>query len=146
MSIASLLCVITSCTKNESEVQITPQIPYSIPCLEWKAEKNRVIKYMNGFNLKDEEPNYLYYDGKKIENLVSYQFQNDELCTVSLTIPNSSTSLADLKYTFNTYVYLGEINGVLVFVNEVENTVATISTFIKDNALYYALGWGQLYP
>lgn len=146
LSAISILIVITSCESDDNDQSTNKKIPYSIPCLEWKAPKDKVSIYMEGFALTGEETNYLYYTGKKVENIISYQFQEDGLDMVALTIPNTSVSLTDLKSTLNKYIYLGEINGVQVYVNEAENTLATISTFATDNISYYAVGWSQLTP
>lgn len=140
----SILIVITSCESDDNDQSTNKKMPYSIPCLEWKAPKGKVLIYMDGFTLTGEETNYLYYTGKKVENIISYQFQDGGLDMAALTIPNTSISLTDLKSTLNKYIYLGEIDGVQVYVNEAENTLATISSFVKDNISYYAVGWSQL--
>lgn len=137
---AILVYIFTSCTKDEEAPA------YSMPCLDWKANKNNVADYMKDFTLEDEEPNYLYYAGKKIEYYISYEFLDNLLCTVAVIIPNSSISLSDLEGTLGTYTYLGELNGTQIFVNEKKNTVATINTYLKDKACYYAIAWSRLYP
>ncbi|MFV0328719.1 MAG: hypothetical protein ACK5M3_00420 [Dysgonomonas sp.] len=146
LSVISILFVITSCESDDNDQSSNKKIPYSIPCLEWKAPKDKVLIYMDGFTLTGEETNYFYYTGKKVENIISYQFQDGSLDVVALTIPSTSVSLSDLKSTLNKYIYLGEIDGVLVYANEAENTLATISTFVKNNILYYAVGWSPLNP
>lgn len=144
LSVTILFCTITSCSDDHKDSDSDPKGTYSKPCLDWGAEKNIVSNYMNGFNLTDEETDYLYYAGKKTENIISYQFKDGKLCTAALTIPSSSTSLSALNSTFSAYISLGEINSAQVYVNETKNIVATISTVVKGGTSYYAIGWRQL--
>lgn len=123
-----------------------PQSPTSSNkiCTKWGISKDEVIDYMNNYETGIIDDNFLCYQGKNEVQTISYQISDDKLQASLVIIPSEKTSLSELQASFKKYEYLGEKNGINIYVSEAENTIATISQKTISNTTYYAIGYTAL--
>lgn len=136
--VAVMLFALSGCSDDSDE---SPQgtISSNTVCTKWGASKSEVMDYMKNYEMKAMENGFICYDGKNEAQTVSYQFQDDGLQASLLLIPEENTSLEELKSSFGRYEYLGEKNGLDIYVSEATNTMVTIGT--KGGNSYFAVGY-----
>ena len=113
-------------------------------CTEWGASKSEVLDIMKSYETNADENDFICYTGKHNVHPISYQFQDDGLQSSLVMIPEDKTTKASLQALFNRYEYLGEKDGMEIYVSNTENTMAAITRTISGNAIYYAIGYTVL--
>lgn len=143
LAVAVMLFALSGCSDDSDE---SPQgtISSNTVCTKWGASKSEVMDYMKNYEMKAMENSFICYDGKKETQTVSYQFQDDGLQASLLLIPEENTSLEKLKSSFDRYEYLGEKNGLDIYVSEAANTMVTIGKKTKEDDTYFAVGYVML--
>lgn len=140
--ISVILLIFNGCSDDSNE----PQSPISsnMVCTNWGASKAEVMKHMKKFEMKIMDNDFICYNGKNNIQTISYQFQNDELHASLILIPQDNTSLSEIQSSFSKYEYIGEKNGIEIYVSEKTNTMATIALSVKGGTSYYAVGYTVL--
>lgn len=144
LAVAVMLCALSGCIDDSDE---SPQGTTSsnTVCTKWGASKSEVMDYMKDYEMNAmENDGFICYDGKNEAQTISYQFQDDGLQASLLLIPEENTSLEKLKSSFGRYEYLGEKNGLDIYVSEAANTMVTIGKKTKGDDTYFAVGYVML--
>lgn len=113
-------------------------------CTDWKSSKSEVMDYMKNYEMSIMDNGFICYVGRNSVRTISYQFKDDELQASLILIPQDNVSLPELQSSFGEYEYLGESNGIDVYLSEATNTMATISRKSKGETAYYAIGYTAL--
>lgn len=134
--------IFNGCNDDSDE----PQGPFSsnMVCTKWGTSKSEVMDYMRNHEINTMENGFICYNGKNNVRTISYQFQDEELSTSLVLIPQDMTSLPELQSSFNNYEYLGEKNGTDIYISETTNTMAIITQKVKGETTYYAIGYTVL--
>lgn len=132
------------CGCSDDSENLQEMIPSSMVCTEWGASMSEVMDYMSDYEMNSMEDDFICYNGKNDVQTISYQFDEGILQASLVLIPEENMSLEDLKYSFSKYEYLGEKNGLDIYVNEITNTMVTIGTKINGNNTYYSVGYVEL--
>lgn len=137
--VAVMLFALSGCSDDSDESQGT--ISSNTVCTKWGASKSEVMNYMRNYEMKAMENGFICYDGKNEAQTISYQFQDDGLQASLLLIPEENTSLEELKSSFGRYEYLGEKNGLDIYVSEATNTMVMIGKKTKGDNPYFTVGY-----
>lgn len=140
--ISIVLFLFWGCSDDSEDSQ--EKIPSSMVCTEWGASMSAVMDYMSDYEMYSMEDDFICYNGKNDIKTISYQFDEGILQASLVLIPEENMSLEDLEYTFRKYEYLGEKNGLDIYVNETTSTMVTIGKKINGNNTYYSVGYVEL--
>lgn len=134
--------IFNGCSDDSDE----PQGPISsnVVCTNWGASKSEVMDYMKNYEMNLMDNDFICYIGRNSVQTISYQFQDEELQASLILIPQDKISLSELQSSFSKYEYLGEKNGLDIYVSETTNTMATIAQKVKGETTYYAIGYTVL--
>lgn len=116
----------------------------SVICTDWGASKSEVMDYMKNFKKSVDENDFICYIGKNSVQTVSYQFQNEGLQASLMIYSQDEISLSQLQLIFKNYDYLGELDGLHIYVSEAKNTMVTIAERKEGENEYYAVGYTDL--
>lgn len=134
--------VFNGCSDDSDESQ--EMINSYIVCTMWGVSMPEVMDYMKDSRINTRNMEYICYDGNNGIRTVSYYFQNKGLQASLLLIPETEVSLSELQASFDEYEYLGEKNSLDIYINESENTLVTIGKKVKEDNVYYAVGYTML--
>jgi len=137
--LAIALFTFSGCSDDSDEPQ-TMNTSNTV-CTKWGASKSEVMDYMKNREINAMENGFICYNGNNEIQTVSYQFQDDALQASLVLIPEEKTSLDKLKSSFGKYEYLGEKNGLDIYVSEAANTMVTIGKKTKGDNTYFAVGY-----
>lgn len=127
------------CSDDSDEPQHL--ISSNMICTNWGTSKSEVMNYMENYEINVLDNDFICYIGRNNIQTISYQFQNESLQASLMLIPQDKISLSELQLLFSTYEYLGEKNGLYIYVSEATNTMATISQKVKGESRYFAVGY-----
>ncbi len=137
--ITVMLFIFNGCSNDSDEPQVP--IPSNMICTNWGASKSEVIDYMKNYEMNIMDNDFICYIGRNNVQTISYQFQNESLQASLILVPQDKISLSELELLFSTYKYLGEKNGLDIYVSEATNTMVTITQKVKGETTYYAVGY-----
>lgn len=129
------------CGCNDDSDELQGVISSNSVCTQWGAPKSVVLDYMKNYEMNSMENGFICYDGKNEAQTISYKFQDGGLQAALLVISEEQTTLEDLKSSFGKYEYLGEKNGMYIYVSEASNTMVTIGKKLKSDNSYFVVGY-----
>lgn len=140
--ISVILIVFNGCSDDSDDPQ--NPISFNMVCTKWGASTSEVMDYMKNYKMNIMENDFICYNGRNKEQTISYQFQDEELLASLILISQDRTSMSELQSLFSQYEYLGEKNGLNIYINKTTNTMATIAQKLKGEIAYYAIGYTEL--
>ena len=140
ISLIFAVVFICSCEKTEFTMET-----YTKPLLQWGASEADIVNHMKDNSLISNSGGYMYYRGRRQEDVISYHLNNGQLTTVSTFVPRTITTLSHLTEEFKGYKYLGEISSHHIYINESTNTFATIGKSVKGKKKYFTINWTYLH-
>lgn len=134
-----LLFIFIGCSddSNEPENPLSSNVAY----LNWGAPKSEVMNYMKNYEMNIMDNDFICYIGRNNVQTISYQFQDNGLQASLILIPQDKITTSELQSSFSKYEYLGEKNGLNIYISETTNTLATIAQKVKGETTYYAIGY-----
>lgn len=132
-----MLFIFNGCSNDSDEPQIP--IPSNMICTNWGASKSEVIDYMKNYEMNIMDNDFICYIGRNNVQTISYQFQDNGLQASLILIPQDKITTSELQSSFSKYEYLGEKNGLNIYISETTNTLATIAQKVKGETTYYAI-------
>lgn len=113
-------------------VDPTPQpvSSYLEPYQTWGATKATVKNYMKGYEVSEEDEDYIVFDGKNLEEMYYYEFDNSELVMseVDFDIENMKKETLAAKLSAAKYELLLSSDTVEYYVSEDQKTLAGLMT------------------
>ena len=140
--ISVMLFIFNGCSDDADGSQ--DLISSNVVCTNWRASKSEVMDYMKNYEMNIMDNDFICYIGKNSVQTISYQFQNESLQASLILIPQDKISLSELQSSFSKFEYLGEKNGLDIYVSETTNTMVAIAQKVKGETTYYAVGYTVL--
>lgn len=110
----------------------------------WGASQDDIKAEMEGYILKKEDENFLYYYKDKWDQIVSYEFYDGKLCTTVLMIKNDRILETEMLNFIAEYTEIGKVDNSVLYYNEDKNTIATYSQNMVNASTYLTIGFTQL--
>ena len=110
----------------------------------WGASKDDIKAEMEGYILKKEDENFLYYYKDKWDQIVSYEFYDGKLCTTVLMIKNDRISELGMLDFITEYIEIGKVDNSVLYYNEDNNAIATYSQNMINASTYLTIGFTRL--
>jgi len=131
-------------TSSEGSFNVTVNASlnlYREPCLDFGASMSTVKSYMSGYTLSSEDDESLIYEGKGIEVLQLYMFENGAMKGVGIPIYMSSVSAEDLAtYLSERYVYIGKGDELLMLQSIDEKVIIGVKAqYLNKKAAYMVI-------
>lgn len=126
------------------KLEMQKEVPWKKVCIKWGTSSAKVKDMMRTYTLKNSSSTVLTYKGKYPVNAVSYQFAEDSLCAVVVLMDISRVDKKEIQSSFADYNALGENNSSELYVNYSTNTLATITSFQKEDSEYVSVGYADL--
>ncbi len=111
-------------------------------CLDWGCTQEDVESGMSNCKINYSNENIMVYYGWEDFFRISYQFDNGRL-QASLILININKDDA-IKKLYEGYLYIGEFNGIHIYLNETENVFSTLEQQTHDGKDYYAVGYTSI--
>ena len=113
-------------------------------CTQWGTSEEKVRDIMRTYSLKNTTSGTLTYKGKGIVDAVSYYFVEDSLCAVVVLMNSLLVDYQELRSSFSSYDYLGEVNSSELFVMYDKDNLVAITPFTKEDNNYLSVGYADL--
>lgn len=133
--IAIFVLFVTSCTKNESEIQQNSsdnqenvENTLNGATKEWGMPREEIISFMKGYvQVSGTGNDMLQFKNPKSNQYISYALQNDRLCATVIIV--DASAYPDLQAFLSECTYLGDLSNSSVYVNRTGNTMAAVWQF-----------------
>ncbi len=133
------ICVV-SCKEDDGTNNSINNKP-SITDIKIGSTHEEVINALPEDNVTEDGAN-LYCHNVGNYSVVAYDFSNDTLNAITLTVADSILSKVDIEKIFlKDYNYIGVVSSSDAYVNENNTQIAVIYSSSKDDVKYNSLSW-----
>ena len=133
----------TDTSNNEDRIP-TEEVLGNI-CIDWFSTADNVRQCMKGYHEHNNSTtDFIEYSNNSESINFAYRFKDSELISSVAIIPLASEiDQSDVlnKFNLSTYIYMGIVDGAKVYVNDTNNTMATVMTRTFDEISYLTIGF-----
>lgn len=140
-------CSSESSSLNEEVTDPNADNLLSNICTDWFSSPSDVDKKMEGYTQVSSTSEFSIYTTLDNSFDFGYSFINDKLVSAVALFPISEDTEANevvRKYKLDSYTFMGNINGYNVYMDDMSNTMATVSNKTLQNIDYIAIGFAPI--
>ena len=144
VSFVAIGLVLSSLSGCSDKLEMQQEVAWKKVCTKWGTSEAKVRDMMRTYTLKNSTSTVLTYKGKYPIDALSYQFVEDSLCAVVVLIDAEVVEREDIRSSFSSYEALGENNSSELYVGYSDETLATITSYLKGEKEYFSIGYADL--